>query len=405
MQVLKTLLSLTLINSADAAPYQYECRKADNHVVHIITLSPQDYTLELVKAHNHVFGRETVESIALRSNADIAINGGFFEIGHGKDGMPSGTLVIDGQIMGLRSQNHACLIKKNNQLSIGEVTNMISFHLGDKRIPILKFNQFPEKDDNVLYSSSWGSSTLTPFKGRQEIAIAADGHVLGYEDHGNTPIPPKGYVLPLPSSYPLEIKDLKKRASLDVEDSLLGSPQEISAVMGIPQLIKDGKINTELAENKNNFYKTSQARTAIGLKHNGDIVIVVAEHAYKKPLTDITLGEVRSILQNNKIKLSVKYLKPLNKLTMDELKEIVKAEFTSPHAAVGLTLEELATLMLEKGCSSALNLDGGGSSTLWREGKVINQASGDEDEAMGQSVLRPVSDGIVLKRKSLANPQ
>jgi exopolysaccharide biosynthesis protein len=84
---------------------------------------------------------------------------------------------------------------------------------------------------------------------------------------------------------------------------------------------------------------------------------------------------------------------------VDELKDIVKNEFSAPHSALGLTLPELATLMLELGCSSALNLDGGGSSTLWIDGKVVNHAVGDEDEGMGQSVLRPVSDAIVFKKK------
>lgn len=109
-----------------------------------------------------------------------------------------------------------------------------------------------------------------------------------------------------------------------------------------------------------------------------------------------------SVLQNNKAKLSLKYLKPPHQLSLGELKEIVKEEFTLPHAAIGLTLDELAKLMHKLGCSSALNLDGGGSATLWMEGKIINHPVGDKDEAMGQSVLRPVSDALVFKRKKIS---
>jgi exopolysaccharide biosynthesis protein len=129
-----------LINAASAAGHHYEYRKTNNHVVHILTLSPKAYDLQFVKAHNQVFGRETVESIARRSHADIAINAGFFEIGHGKDGMPSGTLIVDGQIIGLRPQKHVCLIKDNDQLSIKGLTNNIKIKVGNNLIPIKKVN-------------------------------------------------------------------------------------------------------------------------------------------------------------------------------------------------------------------------------------------------------------------------
>lgn len=396
MKILITIMSLMLINTANAAGYHYECHKENNHVVHVITLSPQGYNVQFVKAHNQVFGRETVEAIALRSNADITINSGFFEIGHGKDGMPSGTLVVDGQIMGLRPQKHVCLIKDNDQISIKELTNIIKLKIGNNLISAKKVNQFPNQKDIVLYSSLWGPSTLTSFKGRKEIAIDKSHKISAVYDHGNVDIPPNGYVISFPSSYPLDPKALEESLEIDFTQSLLAEGDKISAVMGIPQLIEDGKVNEAISK-----YNLPQARTAVGLKPNGDLVIVVAEHAYKKPITDITLGEVRSILQTNADKLALKYNKSINKLTVDEIKDIVKNEFSSSHSALGLTLPELATLMLKLGCSSAINLDGGGSATLWMDGKIINHPIGDKDEGMGQSVLRPVSDAIVFKKKTL----
>ena len=55
--------------------------------------------------------------------------------------------------------------------------------------------------------------------------------------------------------------------------------------------------------------------------------------------------------------------------------------------------------MLKQNCVSAINLDGGGSSTLYINGKYINQTIGDDDEASGQKVVRPVSDAIIFRRK------
>ena len=50
---------------------------------------------------------------------------------------------------------------------------------------------------------------------------------------------------------------------------------------------------------------------------------------------------------------------------------IVVAEGRQPFKR-GLTLYELAKFMVEKGAYSAINLDGGGSSTLYVEGKRVS---------------------------------
>lgn len=394
------IISLMFVNDASASDYTYEHRKIKNHVIHIVTLNINDYDVQLIKAHNQAFGRETVESIAVRSNADIAINGGFFEIGGDRDGMPSGTLVIDGNIIGLKSQKQACLIKKLGQLSIAALKNNIKIKIGNEAVPINKVNQFFDSNSIILYTPLWGTSTLTSFKGRKEVALGPDYKILHVYEHGNVDIPRNGFVISFPTSHAFGKKALKTEAKIDFSQSLLASDKKVSAVMGIPQILEENKIRPEILQNQSSFYADPHARTAVGLKPNGDVVIIVAEHVYKKPLTEITLGEVRSILQNNKVELTKKYQKMPHNLTLNELKEIIKDEFTAKNEAVGLTMHDLANVMLEEGCHSAINLDGGGSSTLWVDGKVINKTTGDKDESMGQSVLRPVSDAILFKKKT-----
>ena len=60
-----------------------------------------------------------------------------------------------------------------------------------------------------------------------------------------------------------------------------------------------------------------------------------------------------------------------------------------PAKSVGMTIAELAALMLEFGCVEAINLDGGGSTTMVVEGKVVNTPS----DAAGE---RPVSDALLV---------
>lgn len=54
--------------------------------------------------------------------------------------------------------------------------------------------------------------------------------------------------------------------------------------------------------------------------------------------------------------------------------------------SVGLSLLELAQLMQHLGCHTAYNLDGGGSSTLWFNGKVLNRPTTFGDKIIERSI-------------------
>jgi exopolysaccharide biosynthesis protein len=60
-----------------------------------------------------------------------------------------------------------------------------------------------------------------------------------------------------------------------------------------------------------------------------------------------------------------------------------------PQHSVGINLNELAELLLELGATDAMNLDGGGSTTMFVNGKVVNKPSDKEGE-------RNVSDAILV---------
>ncbi len=114
-----------------------------------------------------------------------------------------------------------------------------------------------------------------------------------------------------------------------------------SIVSGIPLLINHGAIAAKIAEQTSSFYLKRHARTALGVRANDEVVVVVVEQD-------------------------------------------------------GLTMSELATLMKSLACEYAINLDGGGSSTLYLNGRTINSTIGDVDEANGLNVIRPVSDAILF---------
>lgn len=69
----------------------------------------------------------------------------------------------------------------------------------------------------------------------------------------------------------------------------------------------------------------------------------------------------------------------------------VQVDGRQPGVSAGMTLEELTRWMLDLGCQEALNLDGGGSSTLWCQGQVMNSPS--------EGGERPTGSTLVLVRR------
>jgi exopolysaccharide biosynthesis protein len=65
--------------------------------------------------------------------------------------------------------------------------------------------------------------------------------------------------------------------------------------------------------------------------------------------------------------------------------------------SIGMTYPEMAGLMKEYGCDEAAELDGGGSSTLWAGGKVLNSPSDGHVRAIANGLLVFPEDGKPAK--------
>lgn len=376
----------------------YKKINKDKQVIHILEIDPKQYQLALVKAHNQVFGRETVESMALRKGAVAAINGGFFEIGQGDDGRPSGTLIINDQIFSWARGTRASLMFDDQKTNISPVK--VDIHLlnsiNHQQITPHKINQFTKSNlhEVVLYTSSFGFNSLTPHN-RKEILVNKNGYITDIVEHGDNPIQEGGFIVSLPKSYPHSVGKVGDK--LEIKTSLNNTPQntEKNILTGIPMIVRNHVPIVEIGKlGTNAFAALPHARTAFGVKKNGTIVWAVVEHAYTKSLNQVTLAETHETLK--KKGYSAQKIQEAN---LKEILPVIKDHY-SDKSRVGLSLPDLARLMAALGCEQAINLDGGGSSSLFLDGKIINNTFGDIDESLGQIILRPVSDAIVaLKRK------
>lgn len=222
----------------------------------------------------------------------------------------------------------------------GSVVHVVTLHPRTYNIKLIKSNDGKMGRENVPSMAKRTKAEIAINAGFFEIGGTLDGKASG-----TLIIDGKKYNV----KKPIQSLLILDKGSLSIKRA---KPSDydlthISMVSGIPFLIKGGALNPDLTKNKSDFFTKPHARTAIGTKADGTILLVV---------TDIL----------------------------------------SDHSKPGLTLKNLAQFMKKLGCHDALNLDGGGSSTLWIGHKVVNQTIGDADEHNGLHIVRKVSDALVF---------
>lgn len=269
-------------------------------------------------------------------------------------------------------------------------------------IHILKINSSNYKAKIVKANDGKiGRETVSSLATRHEAKIAINGGF--FEIGGNLDGAPSLTLIidgeiynKRDKSQPLLIVD-SGNISIEYTNPANFMNSNLSMVSGIPMLLEEGKLARNLVQLNSEFYSKTHARTAIGIDDQQNIVIVIAEHYYSRDGNDFTMGELKSLLREKGDLFAQNYNKqdPYN-LSIRELREILKREFSSEDKTRGLTIVELANIMLDLGCQNAINLDGGGSSTLWIDGEVVNTPIGDVDENGGEKIERPVSDAILF---------
>jgi len=65
----------------------------------------------------------------------------------------------------------------------------------------------------------------------------------------------------------------------------------------------------------------------------------------------------------------------------------VEVDGRQKRLSAGMTLDELTGLLEELGCENGMNLDGGGSATLWCLGKVRNSPCDGRERELANSLV------------------
>ena len=357
------LLSVTVCISAqdfktvqDGIEYAELEREIDKRKVrmNLLRLDLTKVRLDVVHALDAAIGTETVSSMAKRHGAMAAINAGFFRLDKSIfAGDAAGVLVIDNELYSESQNGRVTLMIENNpsrtRISIERVNITDFIKIGEKSFDVGR-NRERKKDDLVIFTKRFNRTTLTDNNGI-EFLIQYGKVVKIYDQKGDNEILPDGYILSASGKMRDELMSLLQTGTRVVRFPKQTSPKDSSKASlfktaeditnGVPQLIKNGRIEITWQEEKSSkaFVETRHPRTAVAKLKDGKFLMI----------------------------------------TVDGRSE----------ESAGIGLEDLAKLLLEFGATDAMNLDGGGSTTMFLNGKIVNQPSDKEGE-------RKVGDAILV---------
>ena len=328
--------------------------------VYLLRLDPDRAQIESGLSNDEVVDAERVDGIAARAGALAAVNAGFFNV---KNGEPAGLLKVAGELVSdnvltrgavaIHSRPGARQEYFFDQAAV-RLQARFKADAQDAVVPIDGVDTTRERGKLMLYTPKYNEDTDTAANGTEWVLQGSPLKVVDVRrDLGRTVIPRDGAVLSfggLEPPAPLDWLLVGTTVAFEpVWKILNGTPVERfetarDVINGAGLLVRDGVTMSNWLATENlqpgTFTDVRHPRTLIGVDRRGDVWLVAIDGR-------------------------------------------------QPSHSVGMTFTELIALCRRLDLQQALNLDGGGSTTMVVKGAIVNKPS----DAIGP---RPVSDAIVV---------
>ncbi|WP_175990363.1 phosphodiester glycosidase family protein [Bacillus sp. Marseille-Q1617] len=350
--------------------------------IDVLEIDPGKFKGDLtnVLAKDKITGREKVSSMAGRTQALAGMNGGYFVVGSGDGtpGDPAGISVVNGQLVSEAIGERTSLLLSGNDTKIAETSTVLQVKTKNGETAVIDgINRKPglirscggvgdietnqpkhdvtctDQEEIIEYNAYFGDTT--PKGDGFEAVLNANGEVVEtFSERGHS-IPESGIVLSATGDQAEWLKEnVSKGDSLNITKKItadgkqINTPSSLDIIGGGPQLVDEGKIDIQAKEegfawSKDFYYHFAQyrhPRSLAGIKENGNILLVTVEGR-------------------------------------------------NPEESIGVSFFESAQILQSLGAVKGLNLDGGGSSAMVVNDKLVNKPSDPTGE-------RPVSDGIFI---------
>ncbi|HVE67691.1 MAG TPA: phosphodiester glycosidase family protein [Solirubrobacteraceae bacterium] len=339
--------------------------------VHAVTIDREVISgrVTAVLSGDRTHGVQRTSTMARAHRAPVAVNGGFSNV----TGEPVGALALGGELVSEPLNGRSSLLlapAASQRPRIAALRWAGSVQVGGRarlldgvdrtrgRIPACggvggdsplevpnAFVTCRDASELVLLTPRFGARTGTPADGWE--AVVVGGVVRSARRGGNTPIPAEGFVLSGSGDAASLLREAARPGTPVTARPWLRAgrerldPADFEAISsGGPRLVRDGRVSIPWrAEGIARAEMVTRApRTLAGVTAAGRLLLVVADGR-------------------------------------------------RPGWSAGLTLPESARVMRALGARDALSLDGGGSTTLVVNGRVVNRPSDGRERAISDALL------------------
>jgi exopolysaccharide biosynthesis protein len=388
---------------------------AGNFEISILKVEPSKYQgiIQSALAHNVIKRTQTVSKIAKQANADAAVNGGFFvyKREQGTPGDPAGVSVIDGQLVSEAVINRpALLIEKSSPYRfkiLKDVVTKLSISIGAKTLTIDGINRrsglifncgyvqkgdvvkanhdvvCQNKNEIIIYDKHFGQIPPAILKDHSTFWVNENGGIYFTSVNTHPVTVPAGHYLVTASGH---------------KQALLKQYKKEKTTASVQISIYD---NGKLIEMRDGLYIINGGPTLLMDGANQDKYWAIQGWDPSSKRTELESLDIRDVSNvakriehNNRTEFFDNWVNQRHPRTAAGVTEsgvlfIVVIYGRNPKISVGASIHEMADVMRSLGASDAINLDGGGSSAMYVQGKLTGSPSDPNGE-------RKVADALIF---------
>lgn len=314
--------------------------------INILEVDPsaRGVLIKPVLSHDLVYGYDYLSAMVKRTGAYAAINAGFFR----EYGLPSGMVAVDGKVLTLPTGKYPVFYISRGKAALGNFALWLKLVTGSSEVKPDKLNLPAATWECAVYTTAYGSTNRV--KGENYTISIQAGEVVsaGFRQE-ETAIPENGMLITVKTEGQGFNED-KKIKYLPLLELVKGNTVELSSSGQVPEdlqayecgswIVKEGNIIIGEKDPWIGVTTNNDPRTAIGLKKDGTVVMITVDGR-------------------------------------------------QPGYSEGMSCRGFGEFLLENGVENAAMLDGGASTEMIVDGKMVGRPS-----FKGQE--RPIAGGIAI---------
>jgi len=335
-------------NNPNQNPIEYKHIRTEingyKQEIHILEVDLSDDRADVmpVLSFDKVYGFDLLSNMAREHNAYAAVNAGFFH----KYGQPSGMVVLGGKMYTGSTGRYPVLLISDGRAYLKEIQTEYFIEYNNSRFYIDNINQPAKNGEKVLYTPEYGSSNRLDINNLT--AVIQKGRVKEISRmSGECSIPDDGMLLSavLPAGGDESVFPFKVGDEVNFRYLPYLGPNAHAYECG-SWIVKDGEIVIGETDEWVGVMTNRDPRTAVGVMDDGAVVFIVVDGR-------------------------------------------------QPGFSAGLKGKELGEFILGYGIKNAAMLDGGASSEMILNGKIVNRPSFNGQE-------RPIAGAFIITYRNNA---